>query len=150
MKFKLLILWNQVLNHVSWFFHIFPITTRAGSFLNYFFCLTLDITYLYLKYDPFIIIFLFKYDTSYQFPCLFFPLVDKRDIRKVRKRQHQYPEFAHTQGEVKKKPAKKYIRIQWGWNSENHQIFLSFTLSFFFPKPLHCYHIDFTARTCLL
>jgi hypothetical protein len=26
-----------------------------------------------------------------------------RDIRKVRKRQHQYPEFGHTQGEILKK-----------------------------------------------
>jgi len=113
MKFKLLILWNQVLNHVSWFFHIFPITTRAGSFFNYFFCLTLHINYLYIKYDPFIVICLFKYVTSYQFPCLLFPLVDNRDILKGRKRQHQYPEFAHTQGEAQKKPAKKYTSIQW-------------------------------------
>ncbi len=29
------------------------------------------------------------------------------DIRKVRKRQHRYPEFGHTQGEIEKKPAKK-------------------------------------------
>jgi hypothetical protein len=35
-----------------------------------------------------------------------------RDIRKVRKRQHQYPEFGHTKGEIKKKPAKKYISMQ--------------------------------------
>jgi len=35
-----------------------------------------------------------------------------RDVRKVRERQHQYPEFGHTQGEIKKKPAKKYISIQ--------------------------------------
>jgi hypothetical protein len=28
-----------------------------------------------------------------------------RDIRKVKKRQHQYPEFGHTQGEIKKKPS---------------------------------------------
>ncbi len=34
------------------------------------------------------------------------------DIRKVRKRQHQYPEFGHTQGEIKKKPAKMYVSIQ--------------------------------------
>jgi hypothetical protein len=40
--------------------------------------------------------------------------IDIRDIRKVRKRQHQYPEFGHTQGEIKKKPAKKYISIQGG------------------------------------
>jgi hypothetical protein len=37
-----------------------------------------------------------------------------RDIRKVRRRQHQYPEFGHTQGEIFKKPAKKYISIQGG------------------------------------
>jgi hypothetical protein len=29
-----------------------------------------------------------------------------RVIRKVRKRQHQYPEFGHKQGEIQKKPAK--------------------------------------------
>ncbi len=33
-----------------------------------------------------------------------------RDIRKVRKRQGEYPEFGHTQGEIQKKLAKKYIR----------------------------------------
>ncbi len=27
----------------------------------------------------------------------------------------QYLEFGHTQGEIKKKPAKKYISIQGGW-----------------------------------
>jgi hypothetical protein len=35
-------------------------------------------------------------------------------IRKVRKTQHQNPEFGHTQGEIKKKPTKKYIGIQPG------------------------------------
>jgi hypothetical protein len=30
-----------------------------------------------------------------------------RDIRKVRRREHQYPEFGHTQGEIFKKLAKK-------------------------------------------
>jgi len=30
-----------------------------------------------------------------------------RVIGKVRKTQHQNPEFGHTQGEIKKKPAKK-------------------------------------------
>jgi hypothetical protein len=38
--------------------------------------------------------------------------LDIRDICKFRKRQHQYPEFGHTQGEIKKKPAEKYISIQ--------------------------------------
>jgi hypothetical protein len=30
-----------------------------------------------------------------------------RDIRKVRKRQQQYPEVGHTEGEIEKKPAIK-------------------------------------------
>jgi hypothetical protein len=30
-----------------------------------------------------------------------------RVIRKVRKTQHQNPEFGHTQGEIQNKPAKK-------------------------------------------
>jgi hypothetical protein len=33
-----------------------------------------------------------------------------RDIHKVRKRQHQCPEFGHRQGEIQKKPAKNYIQ----------------------------------------
>jgi hypothetical protein len=41
-------------------------------------------------------------------------LVYNRLIRKVRETQHQNPEFGHTQGEIKKKPAKKYISIQRG------------------------------------
>jgi hypothetical protein len=32
----------------------------------------------------------------------------------VRITRHQNPEFGHTQGEIKKKPAKKYITIQGG------------------------------------
>ncbi len=35
-------------------------------------------------------------------------------ICKVRKTQHQNPEFGHIQGEIKKKSAKKYISIQVG------------------------------------
>jgi hypothetical protein len=38
--------------------------------------------------------------------------LDNTDIHTVRKRQHQYPEFGHTEGEIQKKPAKKYISIQ--------------------------------------
>jgi len=41
-----------------------------------------------------------------------------KDIHKLRKRQHQYPEFGHTQGEIKKKPAKKYVSIQGGAETE--------------------------------
>jgi hypothetical protein len=33
---------------------------------------------------------------------------------KVVKKEHQNPEFGHTQGEIKQKPAKKYISIQRG------------------------------------
>jgi hypothetical protein len=41
-------------------------------------------------------------------------LVYNRVIRKVRKTQHQNPEFGHTRVRFKKKPAKKYISIQQG------------------------------------
>jgi hypothetical protein len=37
-----------------------------------------------------------------------------RDIRKIKKRHHQYAEFGHTQGEIEKKLEKKYISIQGG------------------------------------
>ncbi len=49
-----------------------------------------------------------------------------RDIRKVKKRQHQYPEFGHTQGEIKKIPAKKYISIQGGMKLRNPSILMDF------------------------
>jgi hypothetical protein len=39
---------------------------------------------------------------------------DNTVIHKVRKTQHQNPEFGHIQGEIKKNPAKKYIGIQGG------------------------------------
>ncbi len=44
----------------------------------------------------------------------FLKLSPNGDICKVRKRQHEYPEFDHTKGEIKKLPAKKYIDIQGG------------------------------------
>jgi hypothetical protein len=37
-----------------------------------------------------------------------------RVISKVRQTQHQNPEFRHAQGDIKKKPATKYISVQWG------------------------------------
>jgi nitrite reductase/ring-hydroxylating ferredoxin subunit len=37
-----------------------------------------------------------------------------RDFRKVRNTWHQKVEFDPTQGEIKEKPAKKYISIQRG------------------------------------
>ncbi len=54
---------------------------------------------------------------------------------KSRKRHHQYPEFGHTQGEIEKKLAKKYINIQGGGETQKtitFNGFLSFTLSLFF------------------
>jgi hypothetical protein len=72
--------------------------------------------------------------------------LDNRDIRKVRKRQHLYPEFGHTQGEILKKPAKKYISIQQGvklrWFPEFHPC-----LSFFLSASTAATKI-FTAPTC--
>jgi hypothetical protein len=72
------------------------------------------------------------------------------DIRKVRKRHHQYPEFGHTRGEIQKHPAKESTLAfngGRGRTQENHQNtinfdgFLSFTLSFYFswapPLLLH-------------
>jgi hypothetical protein len=35
-------------------------------------------------------------------------------MRKVRQTPHQNPEFGRTQGEIQKKPARKYISIQEG------------------------------------
>jgi hypothetical protein len=40
--------------------------------------------------------------------------LDNRVICKARQTQHPNPEFGHTQGEIKKKPAKKYMNIEKG------------------------------------
>jgi len=64
-----------------------------------------------------------------------------RIIRKVRKTQHQNPEFGHKPGEIKNKSAKKYIQ---GGETQKTIHFcnkLSFILSFLFPKRLHCCYI---------
>jgi hypothetical protein len=37
---------------------------------------------------------------------------DIRVIGKVRKTQHQNPEFGHTQGDIQKNSANKYVSIQ--------------------------------------
>jgi hypothetical protein len=77
---------------------------------------------------------------------------DIRVIRKVRKTQHQNPEFGHTQGEFFiKKPAKKYISIQRGmklrkpsilavnWVSSCLPFFLSaFTAATYIFTSLNC------------
>jgi hypothetical protein len=63
---------------------------------------------------------------------------------KVRKTQHQNPEFGHIQGEIQKKLAKKYISIQQGIKLRKPSILvvnLSFILSFLFPEWLHCCYI---------
>jgi hypothetical protein len=62
---------------------------------------------------------------------------DIRVISKVRKTQHQNPEFGHTQGEIQQKPAKKYISIQQGMKLKKTINFgdkLSFIMSFLFPE----------------
>ncbi len=83
---------------------------------------------------------------NYGFLILKF-LADNRVIHKVRKTQHQNPEFGHTQGEIqKKKPAKKYISIQGGDETQKTINFggkLSFILSFLCPERLHCCYIHF-------
>jgi hypothetical protein len=59
-----------------------------------------------------------------------------RVIRKVRKAQHQNPEFSHTQGEIfKKKPAEKVFQHSTGDETQkiiNFGVKLSFILSFIF------------------
>jgi hypothetical protein len=40
----------------------------------------------------------------------------------ARKTQHQNPEFGHTQGEIFKKPAEKYISIQGGMKLRKQSI----------------------------
>jgi hypothetical protein len=63
----------------------------------------------------------------------------------VRKRQHQYLEFGHTQGEIQKNPAKKYISIQLGV-----KLFPQFHPVFLFSRapPLLAATWIFTAPTC--
>jgi hypothetical protein len=50
------------------------------------------------------------------FDTLFFleGTLEIRVICKVREREHQNPEFGHTQGQIFFKPAKKYISIERG------------------------------------
>ncbi len=76
-----------------------------------------------------------------------------RVIRKVRKTQHQKPEFDHTQGaNIKKTCKKKYISIQGGDETQkttmNFGGKLSFIVSFLFHERLHCCYIHFTALNC--
>jgi hypothetical protein len=69
-----------------------------------------------------------------------------RVIHKVRKTQHQNPEFGHTQGEIQKKTAQQYISIQGGDETQKPINFggkLSFILSFLFPERLHCCYTYF-------
>jgi hypothetical protein len=42
-----------------------------------------------------------------KFCGLFLDIINNRVICKVRKTQHQNPEFGHTQGEIQRKPARK-------------------------------------------
>jgi len=84
--------------------------------------------------------------------------VDNKVIHKVRQTRHKNPEFEFgpTQGEIKKKPAKKYNSIQGGGEGgggrETQKTInfggkLSFIVSFLLPEPLHCCYICFHALT---
>jgi len=76
-----------------------------------------------------------------------------RVIPNVRKTQHQNPEFGHTQGEIFKKPAKKYGGIQGMVGSETQKPInfggkLSFrSLSFFLGASTAATYI-FTVPNC--
>jgi hypothetical protein len=65
-------------------------------------CITFISKWVWDNYDFFV---------SFSFLIFLVPIKIK-DIRKVRKREHEYPEFGHAQGEIKKRPAKKYISIK--------------------------------------
>jgi hypothetical protein len=82
-------------------------------------------------------------------------LIYIRVLPKVRKSQHQYPEFRQKQGEIQKKPCKKStLERKAGWN-----FWVSPCLSFF-PECLHwCYiyfhcsylysHCNFSRTVCI-
>jgi hypothetical protein len=73
------------------------------------------------------------------------------NFRKVRKTQHQNPEFGHTQGEIQNKPAKKYISDQGGVKLRKPSILVvnsvSSCLSFFLSASAATTYI-FTAPNC--
>jgi hypothetical protein len=67
--------------------------------------------------------------------------------------QHQNPEFSHTQGEIFKKPAKKYISIQGAAETQKTVNFcgkLSFILSFLSGKGLYCTTTTIGLEPCAL
>jgi hypothetical protein len=75
-----------------------------------------------------------------------------RVIYKARKTQYQNLEFGHTQGEIFKKPAKKYISIQLGVKLRIPSIFvkiwISSYLSFFLSASIITKYV-FIAPTCI-
>jgi hypothetical protein len=57
-----------------------------------------------------------------------------RVIPKVRKTQHQNPEFGNTQDEIQKKNLQKStLAFNGGWNSENHQFWWEIEFHPVFP-----------------
>jgi hypothetical protein len=72
-------------------------------------------------------------------------------VRKVRKTEHQNHEFGHTQGEIFKNPAKKYICIQRGMKLRKPSIlvvnWVSSCLFFFLGASTAATYI-FTAPNC--
>jgi hypothetical protein len=59
-----------------------------------------------------------------------------RDIRKVRKRQHRYPEFGHTQDEIFKNLQKSTLALNNRGETHEPSILMvpEFHQSFFFPE----------------
>jgi len=74
-----------------------------------------------------------------------------RVIGRVRKTQAKNPEFGHTQGEILKKPAKKYLSIQRGMKLRKPSIlvvnWVSSCLFFFLRASTGATYI-FTASNC--
>ncbi len=73
-----------------------------------------------------------------------------RDLRKVRKRQHQYPEFGYTQGEIEKKNLRKSTLAfkpggRWGLKLRKPSILMvpEFHPVFLFPLSVdfHCSYV---------
>jgi ABC-type lipoprotein release transport system permease subunit len=73
-------------------------------------------------------------------------------IYKLRKKEHQNPKFGHTQGEIKKKPPKKYISILLGVKLRKPSIFvknwISSYLSFFMSASIITTYV-FIAPICI-
>jgi hypothetical protein len=90
-----------------------------------------------------------EYESSYRWQQ------QNRVFHKIRKTQHQYPEFGPEPGEIIKIPAKMYITLQGGSQTQKYTTFcaklslIRFWPVFPFHERLHSwYKYIFTASTC--